>query len=296
MRSSRNEVTDYMKSRELVTWESRWRKPYAPIELDFLRECETGAYTGISAKQRFIEFLRMLRLIRQRPAAILDLAGNLGTARWLRAKFPSSRLTILNNCTEELGDWPSVIRADAMNFRPGEKYDLIFIGETLEHVFNPDAVIACSLLSLAPSGFIVITTPNLSCIYNRIFLLFGWTPGNYNASIRYRTGNPLFNTIGDFMITADHKSVFTWRGIVGLLNLYGLCVVASRGYDYGQKEIMRTMGARYVMLPAGKLRRRLNRFIPKKLREGMLLLCQASGRLDMERINGAILTESLWGH
>ncbi len=284
-----------MGSNNLTTWDHRNREPDFHLEWQFLRQCESNCYTDISGKRRFIEFLRLLHLIPEKPARILDVGGNLATARWLAAKFPSSQITALNNCEHELGNWPYAIKANAMDFNLKEKYDLVFLGEVLEHVYNPDGVIACSALSMNQDGFMVVTTPNLSCIYNRIFLLFGWSLGNYCASLRYRTGNPLYrDPIGDFKIVGDHKSVFTYRGLVELLKLYGLIALSFRGYDYGQFEEHKTSGGQYVKLPAGKLRTILNNYIPSKLREGMLFLCKLSGIPDVHKITGGILKGRLW--
>lgn len=264
------------------------------LEWQFIRECENNCHSALAGKKRFIELLHIINEIPE-PKSILDVGGNLGTARWLKAKFPNSKITILNKSKKELGSYPNIIEGDAESFEMQEKYDLIFAGEVLEHTYNPDGLICSCLLALKPKGHLIITTPNLACIYNRFFLLFGWSPANYSPSLRYLTGNPFYsNKIGDFGIIGDHKSVFTWKGLNELLILYGAHIIAHRGYSYGQEEIHKTIGDRYYNVPAGKFRLILDTVLPRTLREGMLFLCQAPANMDLALLKGGILKESYW--
>lgn len=270
-------------------------------EWQFLQKCEESRHASIPGKQRFIEgkqrFIEFLRVARKipTPKSILDIGGNFVTAKWFKEKFPKTKITILNTSKREIGSYQHAIEADAQCFKIQEKYDLIFAGEIIEHIYNPDGLISCCLNALKPKGYLVITTPNLACIYNRFFLAFGWTPGNYSPSLRYFTGNPFFSENNEFGLIADHKSVFTWKALYELLKIYGFQIIDCRGYSYGQKEALLTMGEKYYRAPKkGKLRLLLNKILPKKLREGMLFLCQAPNNTNNSRLSNAILKKSLW--
>jgi SAM-dependent methyltransferase len=263
-------------------------------EWKFLFECEEGCHTSISGKERFLKFLGIIPKLRS-PSTVLDVGGNLGTARWLQHAFPGAKVTILNNSDKQLAGYPDLIKADAQNFDTPEKCDLVFAGEVIEHVYNPDGLVASCALALKPSGYLVLTTPNLACIFNRIFLALGWSPANYFASLRYLVGNPLGpKTGGKFGIVADHKSVFTWRGLEELLGIYGLKVLHSNGYTYAQYERSRTVGELYYELPHVRARFFLTGLLPKRLREGMIFVCQRRDDFDVAHAASGRLTQEIW--
>ena len=200
---------------------------------------------------------------------VIDVGGSKATAAWLAGQFPEAEITILNSDTHE----PGAIHADAQAFDADA--DVIFAGELIEHLWNPDGLIESAAKSLPEGGWFVITTPNLACLINRIFLLFGWTPGNISPSVRYVTGNPMLPTgSGEIGTIAFHKSVFTYRGLVELLRLYGFDLVDMRGYTYapppGKAHV--GLGGREIQSGGYRLRRLANSLTPHSVREGMALL------------------------
>jgi|GEM_PF-1172336 len=264
-------------------------------EMRILEECERDALgSGIGAKQRFLELLKIVDQI-PKPSAILDVGGTLSTARWLSKKFPDSAVTILNRESNEIGKYERFIVSDAEAFETDMKYDMIFAGEILEHTYNPDGLIASCLLSLKSQGTLIITTPDLACLYNRLFLLFGWTPGNYSASLFTLTGNPILsNNYSEFGFIADHKSVFTRKALVQLLKLYGFEIVFNLGYSYGLEQPLRTIGTRFINPKASGLRLFIDKFLPSFLKEGQLLVCRAPLNVDRQRLGRSILSKSIW--
>lgn len=266
-------------------------------EWQFLKECEKASHTEIAGKQRFIELLTVISNIRK-PAKILDVGGTLSTARWLKAKFPEAEISILNKSKKELSSYSQVIFQDAQSFKTKEKYDLIFALEILEHVYNPDGLIASSLMALKPKGYFIISTPNLACFYNRLFLLFGWAPGNYSPSLRYITGNPFFkhlnNKISDFGLIGDHKSVFTRKGLSELLVKYCFKILDFRGFSYSQEERILSLNNQSWIPPFAKIRLFLNKLLPSRLKEGMIFVCQAPEKLDLEQLSKMILKKDFW--
>jgi SAM-dependent methyltransferase len=63
------------------------------------------------------------------------------------------------------GDWPEALRA--------EPFDVIVLGEVLEHVFDPVALLKEARRALTPRGRIVVTTPNFLVWIARLQVFFG---------------------------------------------------------------------------------------------------------------------------
>jgi SAM-dependent methyltransferase len=57
----------------------------------------------------------------------------------------------------------------------------IVIGELIEHVFYPGAMMREVARVLAPGGMVVVTTPNLATLHDRLRFLFGSTPRQVDA-------------------------------------------------------------------------------------------------------------------
>ena len=59
---------------------------------------------------------------------------------------------------------------------PDGMFDAVFAGEILEHLENTDLSLAEIKRVLKPGGTLVLTTPNLASLENRLRLLFGFQP------------------------------------------------------------------------------------------------------------------------
>lgn len=280
---------------KLVNWSNKNQKINYNLEIDFLRQCEKNGHTNILGKSRYLEILKNLNCILSNPKEILDVGGSNASARWLSAKFPGSKVTILNISKNEIGNWKNYLICDGTNFDKKNRFDLIFLGEVIEHTYNPDGMIASSILSLKKNGYIIISTPNLACLYNRIFMLFGWSPVGYYPSLRYMTGNPIFkNKVGKIGLIMDHKSVFTWKGLIELLKLYHLDILKSQGYDVlrDEKEFKVPEG-KYQTL-GSSIRPFLNKLTPKSQRVGMLFFCQLKSNINKKDLKKSIIKQNIW--
>lgn len=67
----------------------------------------------------------------------------------------------------------------------GIKFDVIFAGEIIEHLFNDTQFIQECKKILRPKGLLIITTPNLASLPNRIKLLFGRMPDEAYAAASF---------------------------------------------------------------------------------------------------------------
>jgi len=69
------------------------------------------------------------------------------------------------------------------------KFDVIFAGEVIEHLFDDDKFIKNCREFLKPNGLLIITTPNLVFGPNRILMLFGKMPMFAFAPYHYNIYN-----------------------------------------------------------------------------------------------------------
>jgi SAM-dependent methyltransferase len=100
------------------------------------------------------------------------------------------------------------------------RFDLIFVGDVIEHIFSPDFLLEEIARLLRPGGYALITTPNLASWRNRLVLLFGWQPFMTEVSTRYRVGNPRMPK----GMPSGHIRMFTARALRELPRYYGLQV------------------------------------------------------------------------
>jgi len=63
----------------------------------------------------------------------------------------------------------SKLRVSVEKFPFSDNYfDTVFAGEIIEHLYNPDHLLAETYRVLKPKGIFVLTPPNLASIHNRI--------------------------------------------------------------------------------------------------------------------------------
>lgn len=66
-----------------------------------------------------------------------------------------------------------------------EYFDLIFAGEIIEHIFDTRTFLTECIRVLKPGGKIIITTPNLATLQDRLRFLFGKSPRQINPLHEY---------------------------------------------------------------------------------------------------------------
>ena len=64
-------------------------------------------------------------------------------------------------------------------------FDIIYCGELLEHLNNPDNLLSEIYRVLKLDGTAVLSTPNLAAWFERLSILFGFQPISYCTSFRY---------------------------------------------------------------------------------------------------------------
>jgi len=105
-------------------------------------------------------------------------------------------------------------------------FDAVFAGEIIEHLYNPDHLLAETYRVLKPKGIFVLSTPNLASIHNRIALLLGFQPFNVMVSLNNSVGHLGFSAGG---AAPDHIRFFTLRSLKKLLKLHKFEIMEVKG-------------------------------------------------------------------
>lgn len=91
-----------------------------------------------------------------------------------------------------------------------ESTDLVLMIEVIEHVHDSDAAIRAVWGTLRRGGFLILTTPNLSSLLNRLALLIGLMPMEAEVSNERIFGRPGTHPVG-------HLRLFTFRSLIEFL-------------------------------------------------------------------------------
>lgn len=73
------------------------------------------------------------------------------------------------------------LNTDTLPFA-GNTFDLVILGEVIEHLYDPDKIMSECNRILKSNGVLLITTPNLVSWYNRLLLVSGYYPMNLDIS------------------------------------------------------------------------------------------------------------------
>ena len=110
-------------------------------------------------------------------------------------------------------------------------FDMVILGEVIEHVPNPDFLLEEIWRVLQPCGWVIITTPNLASWTNRILLAFGIQPLFTETSSRTNLGRR-FKILGQGNKAQGHLKVFTSRSLKELVVLSGFEVKRTHGVPF----------------------------------------------------------------
>jgi 2-polyprenyl-3-methyl-5-hydroxy-6-metoxy-1,4-benzoquinol methylase len=100
----------------------------------------------------------------------------------------------------------------------GRKFDIIFCGEVLEHLFSPDDLLDEIKRLMLNGSILILSTPNLAYLPNRLLLLFGISPLFLENSSEFKLGRK-YKFLGQSNETEGHIKVFTFGALVDLLKL-----------------------------------------------------------------------------
>jgi ubiquinone/menaquinone biosynthesis C-methylase UbiE len=133
-------------------------------------------------------------------------------------------------------------------------FDVIVSNQVIEHLVNVDLSLSEINRVLKRSGYVVISTENLSSWHNIFALLFGLRPFSMHYSSVRNVGNP-FSPHGSELMSAfthedsPHIKVFTYFALTSILQLHNFTIDSVKG-------------AGNYIVPLGPLSRILSRLDP----------------------------------
>ncbi len=112
-------------------------------------------------------------------------------------------------------------------------FDIVFCGELIEHLYDPDSFLEVCHRVLKPGGHLIVTTPNLHAWYNRLLFIVGIQPVFYETSTRSTSvGAGPLRRLKKGTTPVGHVRIFNQRALLDLLRSQGFSPVATRGATF----------------------------------------------------------------
>ncbi|MGQ9507197.1 MAG: class I SAM-dependent methyltransferase, partial [Candidatus Bathycorpusculaceae bacterium] len=118
---------------------------------------------------------------------------------------------------------------------PDGYFNIVYMGDMIEHLINPDFAIKEVGRVTKFDGFIVLSTPNLASWLNRLLLLFGIQPLFSEVSTIKQFGR--FK--GQTVFSVGHLRLFTYRALMQFLEFHGFEIVKTVGAPNGLPRFLR---------------------------------------------------------
>ena len=123
------------------------------------------------------------------------------------ARYPLCALSVQGSAAERIDAFWCVDLDLSPLPETGLKYDLIILGDILEHLKRPDLFLAGVNDHLAPGGMVIVSVPNIANYSIRLHLLLG--------EFRYtETG----------IMDRTHLRFFTWQSFFDLITQSGFAI------------------------------------------------------------------------
>lgn len=214
-----------------------------PTSAEFTQAAMTHVLPKARTVDRIAELVDLARGRRVIHVGFVDTGcaeANLGSDTWLHAHLDRSATSLVGIDVNEAGVAAAVAdgyEAYAIDCRDSAALaeagiapaPLVIAGEVIEHLDDPGSFLEGLHDLVAPSGELVITTPNITGLFNTFAALA-------NREINH----------------PDHVVMFTWRTLVALAARHGWEPVATATYVPPVKFAGRGMAGRVLGL-AGRL-------------------------------------------
>ena len=132
-------------------------------------------------------------------------------------------------------------------------FGMVFAGEVMEHLIQPDIFLDEIFRTLSPGGHLVLTIPNISSWHCRLQLLMGFQPYAIPISMQYRwVGAFLAKQRDKGALLRKHTRVNTYGGFnhVQFFTSRGACALL-KAHDFGIIDVIGTTTDEFtVKLPS----------------------------------------------
>jgi SAM-dependent methyltransferase len=202
---------------------------------------------------------RLRRVVRYIPAATRDLL-DIGTGRGRNLRYFAKAVPEAHLCGTDVA--PSVVDALAsIGFEgkacdasqhvdyPDAAFDVVVAGEVIEHVVDTDTMVREFARVLRPGGTLILTTPNLAYLPNRLLLLAGIQPLFTETSLVKNLGRRS-TLLGQGNPVQGHLRIFTLAAARELLEMHGFQVIATEGYRWRESGVIGAVDAVLQRVPS----------------------------------------------
>jgi 2-polyprenyl-3-methyl-5-hydroxy-6-metoxy-1,4-benzoquinol methylase len=205
---------------------------------------DTGGFSAAPSRWRLSKYEDRLPLcqaiiMERRPSRVLDVGSGDGLFldSLAAAGIPQAGLTGIEMNADAVqamiqkGYSAHQISANSPYPFEDGRFDVVFAGEVLEHVFDPNAMLDECRRVLKPGGILLLTTPNLLSWYNRVLVLFGITPFFVEHSY-VETYGPKYSLLRKSSDPVGHLRIYNLRPLHALLKRTGFRVLHTGGYAF----------------------------------------------------------------
>ena len=197
----------FYESREVIG--SSTKHPRTQLALDFARQLKTNRILDLGCGDGMVS------------AELARLSGaNVVCADISELAVRSCRERGLEAHRVEIGEAALPLESDS--------FDLVLMAEVIEHVVKPDRALDEVRRVLKPRGYLILSTPNLACLPNRVLLAFGIQPLFSEVSEDRVMGRRLA-IFGQGGQPVGHLRLYTKRALIEFLESRGFRTVALRG-------------------------------------------------------------------
>ena len=171
-------------------------------------------------------------VVARAPARTLDLGCGEGVLlRALAARLPEDSILVGMDVVRPAdgAQWHAVT-GDIAGRLPfvDDSFDVVIAGEVIEHVPHPDLMLSEIRRVLAPSGRLVLSTPNIVGWANRILVPLGIQPLFTETSSEVHLGRR-WRVLGQGNQVQGHLKVFSHRALREILARTGFAILRTSG-------------------------------------------------------------------
>ena len=152
---------------------------------------------------RFLEMIRLLGNLEDKT--VLDI-GSGETS--ISARVKTKKTISLDGVASLKPDLVCDLNEGKLPLKNGE-VDVVIAGEIVEHLFNARKFLEECFRVLSPGGILVLSTPNMTSLKNRLRVLFGKIPRHACFPIDYP-----FNDMYDMQKHVNDFTLFTLRDLL----------------------------------------------------------------------------------
>src|SRR5680860_24849 len=184
---------------------------------EFLSKRQTASGFNIRLKYFISEYLKYKKTYPHPPIKILDI-GCGHNCELFKYKLEEDKYygcDFYDKINIRIDDYQKIsLNEEKLTDKyEDKKFDVIFCGEVIEHLFSPDSLLDEIKKLMHENTILILSTTNLGDYMNRIMLLFGISPFFLENSSEVKLGRK-FRFLGQFNKTEGHIRLFTYLSLI----------------------------------------------------------------------------------